>query len=71
MIMIYTGSEADLNELDLFEKDYNRIEVVEDGAGIKHIPLDVIECPIFAELTPIFERLTPVPYTPHPPQIVF
>lgn len=66
-MIVYTGNEADLSIIDLYETDNNRIEVCEDGAGIKYITKDVIEYPLFSSLEPYFSNLIPVEYTPPPP----
>jgi hypothetical protein len=65
-MIVYTGNEADLNIIDLYETDNNRIEVCTDGAGIKFITQDVIDYPLFASLEPYFVKLIPTKYTPFP-----
>jgi hypothetical protein len=64
-MIVYTGKDEDLALIDKYEIKHNRIDVVIDGAGVKHIPREVIDFPLFAEKKEIFERLQPIEYTPH------
>jgi hypothetical protein len=65
-MIVYTGDVLDLQAVDQYIRNSNRIEVFEDGAGVKFIPQEVITCPDFEELKPIFNKLTPIKYTPFP-----
>jgi len=64
-MIIYTGNESELNILNGFTKNGNRIEVVTDGAGVPYVPHEVVTFPEFQELKPIFDKLKPTEYTPH------
>ena len=63
-MIVFTGDVLDLEAIDQYTNNSNRIEVFADGAGVKFIPKEVIDCPDFAELKPIFDKLTPIQYTP-------
>lgn len=64
-MIIYTGAEADLNKIHGYEKNNNRIEVATDSNGLRYIPHEVVTYPDFQELKPIFDKLTPIEYTPN------
>lgn len=65
-MIVYTGNKADLQIIDSYEINNNRIEVCTDGAGVEFITQEVIEYPLFAPLEPYFLNLIPTKYTPFP-----
>ena len=64
-MIVYTGNTSIIEQLDGVCVDGYKIEIVADFAGVPFVNKETIENPIFAELKPIFDKLTPIQYTPH------
>ncbi|MGI9190927.1 MAG: hypothetical protein ACR2IL_02320 [Chitinophagaceae bacterium] len=62
---IYTSKDDTIMQLDGVDVDGWRIEIVEDGAGVPYVNEETIQNPIFSEFKRIFDKLTPIEYTPH------
>lgn len=65
-MIVYTGNIETIEQLNGVCVDGWKIEIIYDGAGVPFVNQETIDNPIFAEKTPIFNKLTPIKYTPFP-----
>jgi hypothetical protein len=63
-MIVYTGNTKTIEQLDGICVDGYKIEIVSDYAGVPFVNKETIDNPIFAELKLIFDKLTPIQYTP-------
>jgi hypothetical protein len=63
-MIVYTGNIETIEQLNGVCVDGWKIEIIYDGSGVPFVNQETIDNPIFAEKKPIFNKLTPIKYTP-------